>query len=77
MAGAPDPELDHDPARPSWDCRSCGKTWPCSPARESLVREMDRVTLAIYMWLNLEDAVAELSATPAGELFDRFIAWTR
>jgi hypothetical protein len=39
--------------------------------------EMDRVALAVYMWLNLEDAVLELADHPAGELFDRFIAWTR
>jgi hypothetical protein len=75
--GAGNCAADHDPLRPLWDCRSCGKTWPCAPARESLSRKMDRVALAIYMWLNLEDAVVELSATPPSELFDRFIAWTR
>jgi hypothetical protein len=37
---------------------------------------MDRVQLAVYMWLNLEDAVRELRATPPSELFERFIAWT-
>jgi len=39
--------------------------------------EMGRTALTIYMWLNLEDAVLERPDMPAGELFDRFIAWTR
>ena len=67
---------DHTPDRPSWDCRSCGKAWPCDPAREDLVAEMDRVGLAIYMWMNLEDAVMEVPRMPTSELFERFIAWT-
>jgi hypothetical protein len=67
---------DHPPTRPSWDCRACGKSWPCDPARERMICEMDRVALAIYMWLNLEDAVMELPTIPPSELFDRFISWT-
>ncbi|MEV6487563.1 hypothetical protein AB0M20_02825 [Actinoplanes sp. NPDC051633] len=37
---------------------------------------MDRVSLAIFMWINLEDAVRELPPRAASELFDRFISWT-
>jgi len=69
--------VEHAPDRPSWDCQVCEKPWPCDPAREDLCSEMDRVTLAINMWLNLENAVLELPDTPADELFARFIAWTR
>jgi hypothetical protein len=63
-------------ARPSWDCRRCGKAWPCDPARELLAAELDRISLAIFMWVNLEEAVGDLPRGPASELFDRFISWT-
>jgi hypothetical protein len=68
---------EHVAERPSWDCRACGRPWPCDPAREALVIEMDRVTLAIYMWSNLEEAVMDLPRGPAPEFFERFIRWTR
>lgn len=67
---------EHIADRPSWDCRTCGKEWPCDPARERLVSEMDRISLAIFMWLNLEEAVGHLAPGPTSELFDRFISWT-
>jgi len=69
--------VEHAPARPSWGCRVCQKPWPCDLARKDMCSEMDRTALTIYMWLNLEDAVLERPDTPVGELFDRFIAWTR
>jgi hypothetical protein len=68
---------DHTAERPSWDCRSCGKPWPCAPAREGLVAEMDRVQLAIYMWANMDEAIADMPVTPPSELFERFLRWTR
>jgi hypothetical protein len=67
---------EHPPQRPAWECRACGKAWPCDPARGLLTSEMDRIALSVYMWLNLEHAVLELPAMPASELFDRFISWT-
>jgi hypothetical protein len=67
---------EHLAGRPEWDCRSCGRPWPCDPAREGLIAEMDRTALSVYMWVNLEEAVLELPRTPASELFERFIAWT-
>ena len=69
--------VEHVPDRPSWACRVCARPWPCEPARVDMCAEMDLVALAAYMWLNLEDAVLELADLPAGELFDRFISWTR
>jgi len=68
---------EHVAERPSWDCRVCGKPWPCDAAREALILEMDRVALAIYMWINLEEAVLDRPLGPASELFERFIRWTR
>ncbi len=68
---------DHTAERPSWDCRSCGKPWPCDPAREQLASEMGGTALAIFMWLHLEEAVGDLPPGPPAELFDRFVSWTR
>ena len=67
---------EHTAQRPSWDCRSCSKAWPCDPARERLISEMDRVSLAVFMWANLEEAAGQLLQTPPSELFERFIGWT-
>ncbi|MDI6101610.1 hypothetical protein QLQ12_23600 [Actinoplanes sp. NEAU-A12] len=75
MTGFED-HAEHTPDRPSWDCRSCGRPWPCDPARERLVREHGRVELAVLMWDQLEEAAREMPHTPASELFDRFLRWT-
>lgn len=42
-----------------------------------LVATMDAVQVAIYAAGLLEEAVGDLPATPPGELFNRFLAWTR
>ena len=68
---------EHLPHRPSWDCLSCGRPWPCDPAREELAARLDGVALAIYVWDRLEEAAGELPPTPSQELFDRFLRWTR
>jgi hypothetical protein len=67
----------HQPGRPSWDCTGCGRPWPCDPVREELVSTMDAVQVAVYAGTQLEEAVRDLPATAPGELFDRFLAWTR
>ena len=38
---------------------------------------MDRVQLAILMWANMDEAIADLPAGPPSELFERFLRWTR
>jgi len=49
-----------------------------NPGRATrLVIEMDRVALAIYMWVNLEEAALDMPHGPVSELFERFIRWTR
>ena len=70
-------QTEHTADRPSWDCRACGRSWPCDPARERLIREMDRVSLAIYMGSSLDEAVQDLPSGPPAELFERFLRWTR
>lgn len=68
---------DHVPDRPSWMCRICGRPWPCDPAREHLSGGMGRVDLAVLMWDHLEEAARDMPGTPASELFDRFLRWTK
>ena len=68
--------LEHMALRPSWDCGSCGKPWPCDPAREALARELDSIQLSFYLWGNYEEAVQDLPRMPVMEGLDRFINWT-
>ncbi|MDW3847079.1 hypothetical protein NMK34_10750 [Micromonospora sp. BRA006-A] len=75
----------HVAIRPLWLCRVCAGPWPCQPARLLLLLEYrrDRVALSIYMAGCLFDAAADLlrlNPDPGprpGELFHRFVAWTR
>jgi hypothetical protein len=69
--------VKHVEERPSWDCRACGKDWPCGPAREQLAAAMDRVQLAMTMWGYLERFSRDSGPGPPVDAFDRFIAWTR
>ncbi|MEV6596102.1 hypothetical protein AB0M36_04460 [Actinoplanes sp. NPDC051346] len=74
------PRTDHLPARPSWDCLVCERSWPCANAREQLAVQYARFPsgLAIYMASTMYDAVEDLTAsgspTPA-DLYERFLAW--
>ncbi len=68
---------EHLADRPGWDCRSCGKTWPCDPAREHLMTELSPTWLRIHMWLRLEEAAADIPHLTPSELFERFLHWAR
>jgi hypothetical protein len=72
-----DSGAEHQPARPTWDCRACQTPWPCDPARERLVRLYDGTTLSIFMVDRLLEAIRDVPAMTPFELFDRFLAWTR
>jgi hypothetical protein len=69
----------HHPDRPSWDCRGCGEAWPCQPARAQLERAYgrDRVGLSVYMGTLLHAAAGEIPPDVDGQLFSRFLGWTR
>lgn len=69
-------QVEHIAVRPSWDCGACGRPWPCDPARERLRATHGPTPLRILMWGYLEDAAPQLRDAPAGEVFDRFLAWT-
>lgn len=68
---------DHRPTRPTWTCHNCGKPWPCDPARERLLRLVPALRLAVMMNARLEQAAGDLRDVPPGELWIRFVAWTR
>jgi hypothetical protein len=71
---------EHLPDQPAWTCGTCGQDWPCDPAREraKLEHRDDPVGLSVYFGALLGIAAAEIpSRVTPGELFDRFIAWTR
>lgn len=72
-------KFPHIAARPSWDCRTCGEPWPCVAAQGHLRETLGPARLAMYMWLNLEEAAAQdrFSSKDCASLFDRFIHWTR
>lgn len=71
--------LSHPPSRPSWDCASCRQPWPCHVSRVELAERYarDRVGLAVYVGMQLDHAVREMTAADAGDLYERFVAWTR
>ena len=68
---------EHEPKRPSWKCHACGEEWPCPPARERFLATVGIRDLAVMMGQMLHDALEDLPGTGPGELYDRFIVWTR
>ncbi len=67
----------HMPRRPWWSCRECQAAWPCEPAKAALGREMSPTALAIYMTVQMGEAIKDLPAAKPGALWNRFLAWTR
>ena len=69
--------MEHIADRPSWDCRACGKPWPCDPAKAKLAAELGPTALAVYAWEHAEEAAPQLPGMPVAEFFDRFLTWAR
>jgi hypothetical protein len=69
--------VEHQPIRPSWDCRACDKPWPCDPARAWLTLIYPRTTLSMHAAERLAEAALDVPTTTPAELFERFLAWTR
>ncbi|MGC4856164.1 flavin reductase [Micromonospora sp. DT4] len=80
-AAALDRRLDgqHTPRRPQWDCHTCGQAWPCAPARVRLAEAYgrDRIGLSMYCGSLHPVASEELPTAAPGELWERFVGWTR
>lgn len=68
----------HEPTRPDWMCEPCAAPWPCDPERVRLAEEYaaDRVGLSMRMGVELVNAARDTRGDP-GELFERFVSWTR
>ena len=70
----------HVPVRPVWSCSGCGPQvdWPCGYARAELTANLDPISRSMYAAERMVEAIADLpeEATP-GEMFTRFLAWTR
>lgn len=70
----------HDPVRPAWTCRRCGRAWPCPGARTFLLATYldDPVLLEMYLATQLFIAVTDLGTTEmTPELLARFLNWAR
>ncbi|MEU7590658.1 hypothetical protein AB0A95_30750 [Micromonospora sp. NPDC049230] len=72
-------EGEHLPRTPTWDCQTCKQPWPCAPARDRLTETYgeNRVSLSMYLASLLDAALVEMPDTPAAELHERFVSWTR
>lgn len=75
VAGA----VPHPPTRPGWHCERCDVPWPCDTARMQLAEQYgaDRVGLSMHLGGRMSLAVRELPNATPGELFERFVRWTR
>jgi hypothetical protein len=72
--------MSHDYTRPAWDCGTCAREWPCSPAKVELAeRYPDPMALWIHMLGLMALATGELplSRCRPTELRNRFVEWTR
>ncbi|MFY1633132.1 hypothetical protein ACN27F_07550 [Solwaraspora sp. WMMB335] len=70
----------HLPVRPIWYCSGCGPMvdWPCGYARAELTANLDPISRSMYAAERMVEAIADLPAEPTpGEMFTRFLAWTR
>ena len=71
-------DTEHQPDRPSWNCRVCGQQWPCELARKFLAEDTGGGTaLAMACWAFFDIYVHDQGAGPLGEAFNRFISWSR
>jgi hypothetical protein len=70
---------EHLPSRPVWDCTTCGRPWPCAPAREGLAAEYvhDFTGLSVLLWNHFEDYSHDAGSGPLGEAYERFMGWSR
>ena len=73
---------EHLYQRPSWDCRTCGRPWPCVNAKFDLLAEFLKFpsVLQIYMSAQMYDALHDLTAhgePVPPDLYERFLSWTR
>ncbi|MEV4271917.1 flavin reductase [Micromonospora aurantiaca (nom. illeg.)] len=71
--------IDHQPHRPTWECRACYEPWPCPAGQVQLAEAYrdDRSGLRIYMGELYAAAQEDLHDFPPRLLYTQFVAWTR
>ncbi|MEW2445415.1 hypothetical protein [Micromonospora marina] len=71
--------VDHQPHRPTWECRACYEPWPCAAGQVQLAEAYrnDRSGPRFYMGELYAAAVEDLPAFPPRLLYTQFVAWTR
>ncbi|MFC4063668.1 hypothetical protein [Actinoplanes subglobosus] len=75
------PRTEHQPNRPSWNCRKCEEAWPCAPGKVELAEQyMNRNILFLYLASAaiemLEDVYGErTTGVLPGVIRKRVIAW--
>ncbi|GIF02917.1 hypothetical protein [Actinoplanes siamensis] len=72
-------EAEHLHDRPGWNCRICGRPWPCATAKTNLLYEYRAFPslLRIYLSAQMYDAIEDM-VTDEGiplNLYERFLAW--
>jgi hypothetical protein len=73
-------QTEHLNERPDWDCRLCGRPWPCANAKTDLLTEFRAFpsVLRIYMSTQMYEALTDLTShgEPApADLYERFLSW--
>ncbi len=69
----------HEPEQPSWECGSCGRPWPCAPAKRQLLADFAGrpgdlvVDLAGRCRIATADLCGARGVDP--RLFHRFAGW--
>ncbi|GAB1641737.1 hypothetical protein KRMM14A1259_21600 [Krasilnikovia sp. MM14-A1259] len=76
------PRTDHQAERPSWDCRTCGRAWPCAAAKVELAEQYQGFPtgLTVYLASCLVEAIDDRAAgtdRAAADLYDRFLGWAK
>ena len=78
----PTARAEHLPVRPCWNCGTCGKPWPCAPARDQLRADFRGfpTTLTVYLAAQYNTALDDCLTAPADvpeDFYARFLSWTR
>jgi hypothetical protein len=62
------PRTEHVAARPAWDCRACGRTWPCATAKVELAEQYRGypTALTVYLASTMVEVIEDLAAGPVG-----------
>jgi hypothetical protein len=74
------PHTEHLGDRPEWDCRVCGRPWPCATAKVEMAEQYRPVPSALNVYLGscllaaIDDWAAGSGGPPA-DLFERFLGW--